>query len=276
LGKSKQLGAKMMKPIIGLTTSYEKKPSRDYQSVSYNYIRAIEAAGGLVYPLPISCGHIEDYFQLVDGILFSGGEDIHPAYYGETPIPQLGEVCDKRDGFETRLFLRALEKKMPVLGICRGLQLMNVALGGTLYQDIQATAAGTFCHQVKDKPVDALVHRVTLPTDGILCEILKTDTLEVNSLHHQAIHQLGDGLEVVALSFDNIIEGIAYKGESFAVGVQWHPEDLLAVHNPFLALFKKLVIEAALYHQVKLYGGFHEKENYRSFGRNWYDSRWFT
>lgn len=233
-----------MKPLIGITTAYEKRARRDYECLSYNYIKAVELAGGLPILIPTLLNEeIDRYLDLIDGLILSGGEDINPTLYGAEPISQLGELCPERDLFEIKLFTKALERQMPILGICRGFQVINVALGGTLYQDIMVQQGSHFNHLNLINPVDTLQHEVILATDSKLYQIMKKDKLMVNSLHHQAIHKVGENLKVVGLSTDDIIEALEYKGETFVVGVQWHPEDLVAKNGYFLELFETFVEE---------------------------------
>lgn len=233
-----------MKPIIGVTTFYETRPKKVYQCISSHYIEAIERAGGIPFPLPMSEEGIMDYLELIDGLVLSGGEDIAPSYYHEEPSLNLGEVCMARDAFEIKLFLEALARKIPILGICRGHQLINVALGGTLYQDICTQQGSTFNHSAMDLPVETCLHKVTFASESTLCKILKKEEMEVNTLHHQAVKDLGRDLRVTAVSSDGIIEGIEYAGGSVAIGVQWHPEDLVVKSHTHTELFAYL-IEAA-------------------------------
>lgn len=258
MAESKGRKIDMHKPIIGITTLCENRIKRSYQCISYHYIRSIELSGGIPFPLPLSQQGLETYLEVIDGLVLSGGEDIAPSNYKETPLPELGEVCAVRDGFEIKLFLKAIEKKMPVLGICRGHQLMNVALGGNLYQDIHAVQGSSFNHLAVDQPVDTLSHTVTLETTSKLYEILGQKEMQVNTLHHQAIKELGKDLKVAATSFDGLIEGIEYTGGSFALGVQWHPEDLAIKHMDFIKLFDELVKEAGQYKGLYKQG-FHSK-----------------
>lgn len=233
-----------MKPLIGITTAYEKRTRRDYECLSYNYIKAVQLAGGLPILIPTLLNEEMDrYLDLIDGLILSGGEDIDPAFYGAEPISQLGELCPQRDPFELKLFGKALERKMPVLGICRGFQVINVALGGTLYQDIKVQQGSELNHLNLTHPVDTLQHEVVLTRDSKLYQIMRSDKLMVNSLHHQAIHKVGENLKVVGLSTDDIIEALEYKGEHFVVGVQWHPEDLVAKDGYFLELFETFIEE---------------------------------
>lgn len=233
-----------MKPLIGITTAYEKRTKRDYECLSYNYIKAVQLAGGLPILIPTLLNEEMDrYLDLIDGLILSGGEDIDPAFYGAEPISQLGELCPERDPFEMKIFVKALERKIPVLGICRGFQVINVALGGTLYQDIKVQQGSHVNHLNLKNPVDTLQHEVILTRDSKLYQVMRKDRLMVNSLHHQAVNKVGENLKVVGVSTDDIIEALEYKGENFVLGVQWHPEDLVVKDGYFLELFKAFIEE---------------------------------
>lgn len=238
-----------MKSIIGITTFCEERPRRVNNSVSLNYVTSVKLAGGLPVLIPLTGDEndIENYLDMIDALLLTGGEDVSPALYDEKPIEKLGTISTKRDKFEVRLVLKALERKMPILGICRGHQLINVALGGSLYQDINSQLSERINHFPVKNPVNKLYHSVTLEKDTKLHDILGVKELEVNSFHHQAVKGLGRDLKVAALSSDGIIEAIEYQGDSFLLGIQWHPEDLAADYPKFLELFKTLVDLAANY-----------------------------
>lgn len=233
-----------MKPFIGITTAYDKRARRDYESLSYNYIRATQLAGGFPILVPtLLYEEMDRYLDLIDGLILSGGDDIDPAYYGEEPISQLGDVCPERDLFETMFVKKALQRRIPILGICRGFQMINVVLGGTLYQDIKTQQGSEFSHLNLVNPVDTLEHEVILEKDSKLYNLMGKERLMVNSLHHQAIDKIGDNLKVVGKSTDHIIEALEYEGDHFVVGVQWHPEDLVVKDNYFLELFNGFMAE---------------------------------
>jgi putative glutamine amidotransferase len=163
---------------------------------------------------------------LLDGLLISGGGfDIHPSYYGERPIRQLGVVKAQRTEFELDIAAAALKKDLPTLGICGGEQALNVVLGGSLYQDIAAQVADASEHQRSEKKTQG-GHRVQIPHGTRLRAIVKQPSLEVNTTHHQAVKQLGKGLIVDAIADDGVIEGIESTRHTFVIGVQWHPEVL--------------------------------------------------
>lgn len=228
-----------MKPVIGVTTFIDDKANNKLSSLNYNYINSIILAGGIPVLIPI----IEDeedinrFTDIVDGILFTGGGDISPLYFGENPTGKINSISTRRDFIELKLFKKAWEKNMPMLGICRGLQLINVALGGTLYQDIDSQFEGVLGHHPNDILRDELYHTVKLKEGSSLFDIFKTDEISVNSFHHQAIRELGKGLTISALSCEGIIEGVEAKDKRFVVGVQWHPEALTVRYPEFQKLF---------------------------------------
>jgi putative glutamine amidotransferase len=160
------------------------------------------------------------------GLVLSGGEDVDPVRYGETPIPQLGEVSAARDALEWRAIDAALMHDMPIFGICRGIQVLNVHLGGTLYQDIPAQHPAAAGHDQKE-PWGRNAHEITVAADTQLYRILCRDRLQVNSFHHQAIRQLAPGLAATARTADGLIEAVEAVAYPWLLGVQWHPERYL-------------------------------------------------
>ncbi len=238
-----------MRPCIGLTTYNDVKPRASYTSVSNHYIRSLEAAGGLPFPLPTSTdpSMIRDYIERVDGLLFTGGIDVAPWRFGEEPIRQLGKIGFDRDECEIRLLEAALERGMPVFGICRGHQLINIALGGSVFQDIHAQRPGSGGHYPEDFPVDELYHHIHVTAaDSVLASALGMGRSLVNSFHHQAIDRLAPELAVTAVSDDGIIEACERAG-SYLVTVQFHPESLTIRYPKFLALFESFVAAAGRY-----------------------------
>ncbi|SLM32222.1 Predicted glutamine amidotransferase [Desulfamplus magnetovallimortis] len=237
-----------MKPVIGITTHLDNsRPQKIYAAVSNSYVQSILMAGGIPVMLPV----VEDqdmaaeYLSVIDGLLLSGGEDVCTMVYGENPIKEVEMFCPQRDSFEINLFAAAIEQNMPVLGICRGLQVMNTALGGTLYQDIFTQCKNILGHLPRRLPVDTLYHTISIKEDSILFDIFGKNELRVNSYHHQAAKDVADAFRPTAFSTDNIIEGIEHLSRTFVIGVQWHPEDLTVKHPHFIKLFKALVDAAS-------------------------------
>jgi putative glutamine amidotransferase len=233
-----------MKPIIGITTFYDRKPQKVYTAVSDSYVRSVILAGGIPILLPVveEVELADEYLTAIDGLLLSGGEDVCTMRYGENPIKEVEMFCPQRDDFEINLFIEALNRDMPVLGICRGLQVMNAALGGSLYQDIFTQVENVLGHLPKKMPVDTLFHCINIMEGSRLENIFNSRNLRVNSYHHQAVKQVADAFTATAFSTDNIIEAIEHKDKQFAVGVQWHPEDLTIKYPHFIKLFKALVM----------------------------------
>jgi len=241
----------MKKPVIGLTTYQREKGA--YCVVVTEYIESVFAAGGIPVCIPTikASADYEYYMDMLDGIIFTGGVDIDPGCYGEEPLKEINCISPSKDEYELGLFHKAYDRKLPIFGICRGNQLINVALGGSLYQDINTQLPGSFGHYPKDIPENELYHPVKLAEGSKLYDILGKDTLKVNSFHHQAIKTLGKGLAVTAVSKDDIIEGIESTEDRYLLGVQWHPECLTARYEIFLRLFSRLVQEAEAYGRAR-------------------------
>lgn len=196
-----------------------------YTMLGAQYMWAVERAGGVPLPLSPALGaeSLRRLVGMIDGLVLSGGEDVHPARYGEEPHPALGSVSPERDAMETAALAGALERDLPVLAICRGLQLLNVAWGGTLFQDLPAQRPGPLEHRQRAEP-ERSWHTVTVAPGSRLHTVAGAAELPVNSFHHQGIRRLAAGLREVAWSEDGLIEGVEAEGEGWVVGVQWHPE----------------------------------------------------
>jgi putative glutamine amidotransferase len=208
-----------------------------------NYIRAVRDHGGLPVVLPNTDGSIDrinDYLEVLDGLLMPGGLDIPPSEYGEEPHPTVSVLSDERYRFEKHLIAKWIqESDKPLLGICLGSQWMNVASGGTLIQDIPSEKGGN--HR-------GILHPITIDPDSRLGRIFESPGFEVNSNHHQAVDTLGQGLRIVATSPDGIVEATESTDEHrFLVGVQWHPERLIET-DPNQAQLFEAFIEAAKQH----------------------------
>ncbi|MDO5399261.1 MAG: gamma-glutamyl-gamma-aminobutyrate hydrolase family protein [bacterium] len=213
----------MNRPVIGIT------PLIDYEKDSYwlvpGYMQGIIEAGGTPVMLPLT-DDINIIRQMADkcsGFLFTGGQDVSPLLYGETPIPQCGECSTERDKMEKSLLERAIELNKPILGICRGIQLINAVLGGTLYQDLPSQINSPLEHHQKP-PYDKPIHDVTIIENTPLHHLLRKEVLAVNSYHHQSVKDLSDKLLPMAKADDGIIEAVYMPDKKFVWGVQWHPE----------------------------------------------------
>lgn len=204
-------------------------PLIDYEKESYwmlpGYMQGIMEAGGLPVMLPLTddAKLIGQMVSACDGFLFTGGQDVSPELYGEERLPQCGECCPERDKMEKVLLEAALAADKPVLGICRGIQFLNAALGGTLYQDLPSQLKTRTEHRQKP-PYDNPVHEVCLEAGTALYDLLGTRKIRVNSCHHQAIKELSSQLKAAAVSEDGLIEGVYMPGKKFVWAVQWHPE----------------------------------------------------
>jgi putative glutamine amidotransferase len=217
-----------MRPVIGLTHSIQQDERKLYMPMSYSNV--IRDAGGTPVLLPITREDevIEAYANLVDGVLFSGGEDVDPGFYGEDQLWACGDVLPLRDDFEVKLCRILLEKypEKPILGVCRGEQVLNVALGGTLYQDVKSQLPGCIAHQQHQISPYAS-HRVMIEADSKLHVIYGDTKVAVNSFHHQAVKDIAPGLIITARAADGVIEGFEKPDHPYFVGVQWHPERLV-------------------------------------------------
>lgn len=232
-------------PLIGIPclTVPRQGDGRPVYGNNPAYISAVVAAGGapLLIPPLDNPDALEAIYACLDGLLLSGGPDIDPRAFGEDPIPACGDPDRPRDALELTLAHRAVADELPLLGICRGLQVLNVALGGTLYQDIPTQVPEAAAHQRGDLGRDYRAHSVRVESDSHLARALGTTEHQVNSLHHQSIARPGDGMRIVAQAPDGIAEGIELPGHPFALAVQFHPEELAATDEVSRNLFAAFV-----------------------------------
>jgi putative glutamine amidotransferase len=219
------------RPIIGIPCA--RYPDEWYTPVNGNaisYLRAVEAAGGIPALIHLTRDQevLDVHYQRCDALLLAGGEDVCPSFYGATRHPKLGPTTPLHDEVEIALTRRAIADQKPVLGICRGMQLLNVALGGTLYQDIPSELPEAIDHQAstEQRNMAHLAHTLTLDADSWLAAQLDSDELIINSLHHQALREVAQALRVVGHAPDGVIEAVEGIGAGFVVGVQCHPEEL--------------------------------------------------
>ena len=216
-----------MRPLIVVTTTLGHGGSHNLPQARLNvqYITAVEAPGGTA--LLLTPGHdassVAHLVGMAHGLVLTGGEDVHPARYGQAPHPALGSVNTARDAIEFAALEAALKRGVPVLAICRGIQLLNVALGGTLYQDLPSQLGGDLLHE-QEAPVGQGWHHATVKTGSGLEEIFGARELFINSFHHQAIDRIAPGLEATVWAEDGVVEGVEGKDHPWMYGVQWHPE----------------------------------------------------
>ncbi len=240
----------MNPPLIGVSTSVTvaSYPERAY--VNAAYLHAIQQAGGVPVLLPPQLGGParREFRKRLAGVLLTGGGDVCPERFAEAPHPTTSDVSEARDGLEIDFTLWAIEEEVPLLAICRGVQVLNVALGGSLHQDIPSELGSPLDHSQVHRQTGTRhvpTHHVKVQDGSRLAGILGALELDVNSFHHQGIKRLGRGLAEVAWAPDSIIEGVELEDPArFVVGVQWHPEELVAADPAARNLFAALVDRA--------------------------------
>lgn len=229
------------RPLIGITCSidYEK----DFSYLKQGYYKAIQKAGAIAILLPADELSLEsELIQKLDGILLSGGPDIDPVYFGEETYTFNGNISPERDKQELALAKLAFEAGKPILGICRGIQVLNAAMGGTIYQDISSQVKGNnLLKHVQEAPRWYPSHNIKISRDSRIFDCFGTEKVRVNSFHHQAVKDVANGYKVTACCSDGIIEAIEYIGDQFSVGVQWHPETMWEKDIKYLEVFKAFV-----------------------------------
>ncbi|MBI3780020.1 MAG: gamma-glutamyl-gamma-aminobutyrate hydrolase family protein [candidate division NC10 bacterium] len=253
-----------MRPRIGITSWHHRDDEERWEAVLDGYSRAVLDAGGLPLILPTphalnsaearpehsrrACAEpsrsgpalIEEYLEAIDGIIMTGGSDIHPSFYGQIVLERCAEIDEERDRFEVELIHAARDRDLPFFGICRGLQVLNVALGGSLYQDLSYRQGTDPLHQSPKERRGEVAHLVNIAANSRLAEIVGARQFPVTSTHHQIVRDLAPALEVSAIAPDGVIEGVEGPGR-FLLAVQWHPERMVARHPEQLALFRTLV-----------------------------------
>lgn len=229
-----------MKPIILVTPLFDEE--KDSLWMLNAYLELVDAAGGIPVIPSFQGGKAEvnRLVSLCDGILFTGGPDVDPAVYGDVRLPSCGTSMFRRDRLEKLLLDEILPSGKPIMGICRGEQFINAALGGTLYQDIPTQRPTTINHHRHDARGE-YVHEVNILKDTLLYEILGKERLMVNSLHHQAVRECAPVLRPAACSEDGFIEAVYMPGHPFCLGVQWHPELLFTHDSVQLSLIQAFI-----------------------------------
>jgi len=232
----------MMRLLVGISCDWEE----GRYLLEEGYVAAVRRAGGVPVVLPAlsEAAEVEVLLSVLKAVVISGGGfDIDPRLYGELPHPRLKRIVPARTGFELRLVRAACRLRLPILGICGGAQLINVALGGSLYQHLPEDVPYGLNHLQREAKT-CPSHKVHIARDSRLYELLQVDEIEVNSTHHQAVKALGQGLKAVAWAEDGVIEAIEGEGDGFCLGVQWHPEALVAAQPKWLAIFQALIADA--------------------------------
>src|SRR5690625_4267447 len=235
-----------MKTIVGISGYFLSKEQNIHSNFDYNIVPkeltdSIRLSGAIPFIIPLSKPEeAKDYIDRVDALVLAGGQDVDPLLFLEEPLPKIGEIEPERDAFELALIEAAWEQKKAILGICRGMQLLNVASEGSLYQDV-SYYEGLEVDHIQKTPWKYATHSVIIEEDSWLGEALGTETV-INSYHHQAIKKVGDAFRPVAWAKDDIIEAIESKDKSQKVmAVQWHPEILQKTDPSSLNIFKKFL-----------------------------------
>jgi putative glutamine amidotransferase len=237
----------MRKPMVGVVPLFDE--DRDSYWMVPGYMKGIEQAGGIPVMLPLTDDEevIRTLAKTFDGFLFTGGQDVNPAIYGEKMEAICGKPCDMRDRMEAILFKESILLDKPVLGICRGIQLFNALLGGTLYQDLSTQWHPEIQILHKQKPpYDHHVHRVSIIKDSPLYAIFQSESLSVNSYHHQGINKLSNQLACAATAEDGLIEAVYMPQKRWVVAVQWHPEFIFEKDRGHYKLFQEFVFQVSV------------------------------
>jgi len=237
----------MGKPFIGilgnlLMTEGGKYSGVERAYVNNDYIKAVEMAGGVPFIMPVTddAEVIENQIRKVDGVVLPGGYDVNPQYYGEEPQPNLGFIYPEVDKCQLKAIEYCAKYNKPLLGICRGMQLLNIAYGGTLYQDISYIDRNCILKHVQNAKRNAPLHTVEIVEDSYLYKIFGNKVC-TNSFHHQCIKNVAEGFKVAAVAKDGVIEAIESEKDGFSIGVQWHPEAMIYDSISMLDIFKKLI-----------------------------------
>ncbi len=231
-----------MRPLIGLTVYETMKSGLSGVYLGKDYTDAVYEAGGHPVALPFTkdLKLIQEWADRLDGLILTGGEDIAPSLYGEEPRQGLGDVSPLRDHFEARLLVCMIDKNKPVFAICRGIQVLNAVMGGTLFQDLTREWPSSLQHS-QNAPRDHSAHVVKIGKGTKLQQIVGADDLPTNTFHHQAVKQIAPGFAPSAHSRDGLIEAVEDPLRAFVIGVQWHPENLWRSSERHFRLFATFV-----------------------------------
>jgi putative glutamine amidotransferase len=235
--------------VGGAWGSYSTGHFIDY--IYNEYSQAIRSCGGVPVLIPVAQNQetFQTMLERLDGLLLSGGPDINPKSYGEQPLEGLGEIDEDLDQMELQIAKLAFQRDLSIFAICRGIQILNVSLGGTLYQDIASQVEKSINHTQKaDKGVNT--HSIRVQEKTLLHQILKRKTIWVNGKHHQAIKEVAPGLIVTALAKDGVIEAVEHPSKGFVIGVQWHPEGTWR-NDPYSKKLFNAFVRAAIGHLKK-------------------------
>ncbi|MDF2067679.1 gamma-glutamyl-gamma-aminobutyrate hydrolase family protein [Bacillus sp. Cr_A10] len=236
-----------MKPIIGITVEVKEDGNYFMPSV---YGQAISQAGGIPVLIPlIPDMDIDELCEKIDGLFLTGGEDIDPSYYGAEPIVHLGRITPKLDAMEFATVQKILELNKPYIGVCRGLHMLNIVSGGTLYQSIHSQRKEPVIQHLQKAERTHRSHTVNVEKDSRLYELVQEEEFKVNSFHHQAVNEIGKDLRVVAKATDGIIECVESTKHNFVFGFQWHPEEFAMDGDEASKRIFEAYIQAALKRQ---------------------------
>ena len=231
-----------MKPVIGFVFSIDMENRPNKYVLNVPYVAAVIRAGGIPLPIPVDGdpSRALDYIDMIDGLLLPGGEDVTPFIYGEEPVPQVTYMIEDKDRMEMELIRLAMERKKPIFGICRGMQILTATLGGNLYQDLNTQYPNVIAHRQNTSIRSQLTHTVKVEPGSLMAKLLGEDTLRINSYHHQAVKEVPAGFSISVVAPDGVAEAMeSSDGTMFAV--QWHPEELVDRYPRFMPLFDHLI-----------------------------------
>lgn len=244
-----------MRPLIGIPcqADYREGSGRPIYCNNRTYIHAIENAGGVPVLIPMlnDLSLLESLLTRLDGLLFSGGVDMNSCHYNEEAHPHLGEFDQRLDEFELFLVHWALQARMPIVGVCRGMQLLNVALGGSLYQDLETQYPEVMVHCRRELPRNTLIHSVHVTAGSQMEQVLGTNEIWINSIHHQAVKEPGQGVRISGHSEDGVAELLEMADYPFVLGIQGHPEELYTNETLCAKLFSAFVEACSQYAQER-------------------------